>query len=115
MQCRQCFRTAHLTYPTALRFTEPDAKRKRREADHLQKVIQMLRFSDEEEERKNTVESFEQLMSQLSELKLSDYWIGSSTEAAVMFLHVHSNTPAPEVERSVIVSKALHISAYCKR
>ncbi|XP_049269985.1 uncharacterized protein LOC125757833 [Rhipicephalus sanguineus] len=94
---------------------EPDSKRKRREADQLQKVIQMSLSSHEEDERKNRVASFEQLVSQLSELKLSDYWIVSSTEAAIMFLHIQSNTLPPEVERSVVVSDALRISAYWKK
>ncbi|XP_049269282.1 uncharacterized protein LOC125757644 [Rhipicephalus sanguineus] len=94
---------------------EPDSKRKRREADQLQKVIQMSLSSHEEDERKNRVASFEQLVSQLSELKLSDYWIVSSTEAAIMFLHIQSNTLPPEVERSVVVSDTLHISAYWKK
>lgn len=52
---------------------EPDAKWKHREADQLQKGIQMSLVSHEEEERKNRVASFEQLVSQLSQLKLSDY------------------------------------------
>ncbi|KAH8031524.1 hypothetical protein HPB51_018093 [Rhipicephalus microplus] len=67
---------------------EPDAKRKHREADQLLTGIQMSLASHEEEERKNRVASFEQLVSQLSQLKLSDYWIVSSTEVAVMFLHI---------------------------
>ncbi|KAH8034175.1 hypothetical protein HPB51_021586 [Rhipicephalus microplus] len=94
---------------------EPDAKRKHREADQLQKGIQMLLVSHEDEDRKNRVASFEQLMSQLSQLKLSDYWIVSSTEAAVMFLQIQSNTLPPEDERSVVVSDELHISAYWKK
>ncbi|KAH6933417.1 hypothetical protein HPB50_014795 [Hyalomma asiaticum] len=94
---------------------EPDSKRKRREADQLQKVIQMSLSSHEEDERKNRVASFEQLVSQLSELKLSDYWLVGSTEASIMFLHIQSNTLPPEVERSVVVSNALHISAYWKK
>ncbi|KAH8035669.1 hypothetical protein HPB51_007913 [Rhipicephalus microplus] len=94
---------------------EPDAKRKHREADQLLTGIQMSLVSHEEEERKNRVASFEQLVSQLSQLKLSDYWIVSSTEAAVMFLHIQRNTLPPEVERSVVVSDELHISAYWKK
>ncbi|KAH8042144.1 hypothetical protein HPB51_021228 [Rhipicephalus microplus] len=94
---------------------EPDAKRKHREADQLLTGIQMSLVSHEEEERKNRVASFEQLVSQLSQLKLSDYWIVSSTEAAVMFLHIQRNTLPPEVECSVVVSDELHISAYWKK
>ncbi|KAH8042358.1 hypothetical protein HPB51_022076 [Rhipicephalus microplus] len=94
---------------------EPDAKRKHREADQLQKGLQMSLVSHEEEERKNRVASFEQLVSQLSQLKLSDYWIVSSTEAAVMFLHIQRNTLPPEVERSVVVSDELHIFTYWKK
>lgn len=63
-------------------------------------------FSHEGEERKYKVASFEQLVSQLSELKLSDYLIVSSTEAAFMFLHIQSNTIPPDVERAVVVSDA---------
>ncbi|XP_077512048.1 uncharacterized protein LOC144122987 [Amblyomma americanum] len=53
---------------------QPGAKRKRREASHLEEAIRQSISSHEEQERQNKLQSYEDFVSRLQSLDLSTYW-----------------------------------------
>ncbi|XP_077489630.1 uncharacterized protein LOC144100615 [Amblyomma americanum] len=94
---------------------EPDAKRRRREATRLQDAIEMSLATHEEEEHRNKVSSYGQLLSLLEGLHVSDFWVMRKTDAAVAFFHVNENSAPPEIERSVVVNNSLKVSAFWRK
>ncbi|KAH8010175.1 hypothetical protein HPB51_025610 [Rhipicephalus microplus] len=93
---------------------EPEEKRKRREASHLEEAIRQSISSHEEEDRLNKLQSYEDLVSQLQRVDLSSYWTAVQAANTVLFLHVEGEDP-PEVERSVVVSRNMEVTAFWRK
>ncbi|KAH7966211.1 hypothetical protein HPB49_014497 [Dermacentor silvarum] len=68
----------------------------------------------EEEESRNKLTSYEDLVSRLQGLGLSTYWTTVKTENAVLFVHIIGEDP-PDVERSVIVNRKMEITAFWRK
>ncbi|KAH6946810.1 hypothetical protein HPB50_015392 [Hyalomma asiaticum] len=66
----------------------PEQNRKRPEASHLEEAIRQSIALHEEEERRNTLASYEDLVSCLQGLCLSTYWTTVKAENAVLYVHV---------------------------
>lgn len=92
----------------------PDQKKKRLEASHLEEAIRQSIALHEEEEHRNKLSSYEDLVSRLQGLGLSTYWATVKAENAVLFVHISGEDP-PVVERSVIVSRNMEITAFWKK
>ncbi|XP_077492240.1 uncharacterized protein LOC144103382 [Amblyomma americanum] len=93
---------------------QPVAKRKRREASHLEEAIRQSISSHEEQERQNKLQSYEDFVSRLQSLDLSTYLTSVKAEHAVLFVHIEGEDP-PDVERSVIVSKNMEVTAFWRK
>ncbi|KAH6941182.1 hypothetical protein HPB50_014601 [Hyalomma asiaticum] len=92
----------------------PDQKKKRLEASHLEEAIRQSIALHEEEEHRNKLSSYEDLVSRLQGLGLSTYWATVKAENAVLFVHISGEDP-PVVERSDIVSRNMEITAFWKK
>ncbi|KAH7973755.1 hypothetical protein HPB49_004882 [Dermacentor silvarum] len=92
----------------------PGQKRKRLEASHLEEAIRQSIALHEEEESRNKLTSYEDLVSRLQGLGLSTYWTTVKAENAVLFVHIRAKDP-PDVERSVIVNRNMEITAFWKK
>ncbi|KAH7948992.1 hypothetical protein HPB49_003981 [Dermacentor silvarum] len=92
----------------------PDQKRKRLEASHLEKAIRQSIALHEEEESRNKLTLYEDLVSPLQGLGLSTYWTTVKAENAVLFVHISGEDP-PDVERSVILNRNMEITAFWRK
>ncbi|KAL1483718.1 hypothetical protein MTO96_032992 [Rhipicephalus appendiculatus] len=92
----------------------PEQKRKRREATHLEEAIRQSISSHEEEERRNKLKWYEDLVSRLQGLDLPSYWTTVKAEHAVLFIHIDGED-SPDVERSVIVSSNMEATAFWRK
>lgn len=93
---------------------EPEEKRKRHEASHLEEAIRQSISLHEEEDRQNKLQSYEDLLSRLQRVDLSSYWTAVQAAHAVLFLHVEGEDP-PDIERSVVVSRNMEVTAFWRK
>ncbi|XP_077498110.1 uncharacterized protein LOC144108803 [Amblyomma americanum] len=87
----------------------PARKRARRENDAIQEAIKNSSKASEEEKRKNSVSSFEELQSKLANICDTKFWTVTANEESVMFLRVEPE-PSPYVKCAVRVLPDLTIS-----
>ncbi|KAM7311405.1 uncharacterized protein ISCGN_008312 [Ixodes scapularis] len=94
---------------------KPEAKRKRVEATRLQEAIKLSLSAHKEEEQKNRVSSYDQFLSRLPDLHLADFWLIEKAKSAVLFVHIDDSMGHPKVERSVVVTDTMKVTASWRR
>ncbi|KAH8026399.1 hypothetical protein HPB51_020383 [Rhipicephalus microplus] len=89
----------------------PEEKRARVDAEALQEAIRLSEQSHEAEEKKNAIATFEDLLTAVGDLSLTDFWTKVVTQQQVLFLNF-SDQGAPVVHRAVTVASDLSLAVY---
>ncbi|KAH8024483.1 hypothetical protein HPB51_025110 [Rhipicephalus microplus] len=89
----------------------PEEKRTRVDAEALQEAIRLSEQSHEAEEKKNVIATFEDLLTAVGDLSLTDFWTKVVTQKQVLFLNF-SDQGAPVVHRAVTVASDLSLVVY---
>ncbi|XP_072142405.1 uncharacterized protein [Dermacentor andersoni] len=102
---------AYLSRPQVCVREAPAAKRARLEATYLQKAIMLSQQTQAEEDARNLVGSFADLLKALPSFQCSDFWTVLNKGSKVFFLDL-SLQSAPAVRTSVIVSTDLRVEVF---
>ncbi|KAG0445336.1 hypothetical protein HPB47_016505 [Ixodes persulcatus] len=102
---------AYLSRNTPAAREGPEEKRTRLEAETLQGALTLSTEAYEDEQRKNSVSSFDELVASLKEFQVADFWIKLATDKQVLFWNFGPRD-APVVRYSVTVSADLSLKAY---
>nr|XP_054930979.1 uncharacterized protein LOC129386795 [Dermacentor andersoni] len=102
---------AYLSRPQACVREAPGAKRASLEATYLQTAIMLSQQTQAEEDAKNVVGSFADLLKALPSFQSSDFWTVLNKCSKVFFLDL-SLKFAPAVRTSVIVSTDLRVEVF---
>ncbi|KAG0418187.1 hypothetical protein HPB47_005059 [Ixodes persulcatus] len=89
----------------------PEEKRSRLEAEALQEALTLSTEAYEDEQRKNSVSSFDKLVAALKEFQVADFWTKLVTDKQVLFFNF-APRDAPVVRYSVTVSSDLSLKAF---
>ncbi|KAG0412551.1 hypothetical protein HPB47_010310 [Ixodes persulcatus] len=88
---------------------KPEAKRKRRGAKE-QSSVQFSLFLPQK-----FLSSYDQFLSRLPDLHVADFWLIQRAKSAVLFVHIDDSMGHPEVERSVVATDTMKVSASWRR
>ncbi|KAG0418393.1 hypothetical protein HPB47_004915 [Ixodes persulcatus] len=89
----------------------PEEKRSRLKAEALQEALTLSTEAYDDEQRKNFVSSFDELVTALKEFQVADFWTKLVTDKQVLFLNF-APRDAPVVRYSVTVSADLSLRAF---
>ncbi|CAN7976547.1 unnamed protein product, partial [Ixodes persulcatus] len=102
---------AYLSRNTPAAREGPEEKRSRLEAEALQEALTLSTEAYEDEQRKNSVSSFDELVAALKEFQVADFWTKLVTDKQVLSLNF-APRDAPVVRYSVTVSSDLSLKAF---
>ncbi|KAM7300812.1 uncharacterized protein ISCGN_016397 [Ixodes scapularis] len=102
---------AYLSRNTPAAREGPEEKRARLEAEALQQALARSTEAYEDEQRNNSVSSFDELVAALKEFQVADFWTKLVTDKQVLFLNF-APRDAPVVRYSVTVSADLSLKAF---
>ncbi|CAN8014954.1 unnamed protein product [Ixodes persulcatus] len=102
---------AYLSRNTPAAREGPEEKRSRLEAEALQEALTLSTEAYEDEERKNSVSSFDELVAVLKEFQVADFWTKLVTDKQVLFLNF-APRDAPVVRYSVTVTSDLSLKEF---
>lgn len=96
---------------TQVRSESPESKKARRENAALQKAIRQSLESNELEQKRNKVSSYEELKAKLSGICNTKFWTISVNEQCVRFLLIEDD-PSPDVKCALVVLPDLSLSVF---